>query len=422
MQAVAGASPNHVVTVASAAVAGKARPPSAIQCRLLVLTELFLPTKGGTAVWFDEVYRRIGGRAIHIITADVPGAAAHDAGHPNTIHRVDLRRHVWLRPESLLMYGKLIAVALGTAVRHRFDAVHAGRVLPEGLVALVVSRLLRRPMIVYAHGEELTTWRQRAKRRAMVLTYRHADLVIANSPFTRDELLKVGVGESKIALLNPGVDVDRFRPDLPCTDLRERVLVKRGQRLIVSVGRLSRRKGFDQVVRCLPGLLQAGVDVHYAVIGIGEDLDYLSALARDLDVAARVNFLGDVAPQDLQRWYNAADVVAMPNREINGDTEGFGMVFIEAAACGKPTVAGMAGGTGAAVIDGVTGLRVDGASVDAVREALHRLLAHPELANRLGRQGCARANADFSWQRVAERTMALHAKLMPPSPGDVKQE
>ena len=99
------------------------------------------------------------------------------------------------------------------------------------------------------------------------------------------------------------------------------------------------------------------------IIGVGEDREYLATLARETGVAERVLLVGSVTTEELPRWYNAADVVAMPNRDIDGDTEGFGMVFIEAAACGKPAVAGMAGGTGAAVIDGVTGLRVDGASI-----------------------------------------------------------
>ena len=101
----------------------------------------------------------------------------------------------------------------------------------------------------------------------------------------------------------------------------------------------------------------------------------------------------------------------MPNREINGDTEGFGMVFIEAAACGKPAVAGKAGGTAAAVVDGVTGLRIDGASLEAVTEGLARLLRDETLAQTLGANGHSRAVANFSWQKVAEATCALHARM-----------
>ena len=375
--------------------------------RYLVITELFLPTKGGTATWFDEVYRRLGGKEIHIVTADVPDAAQHDAAHPNVVHRLRLRRHWWMRPESLGMYAKLLAASLALGLRHRFDAVHAGRVLPEGLVGWLVARLTGRPLVIYSHGEELTTWRQAMKMRAMTWTYRHSDLVIANSEFTRDELLKLGVAPGRVALVCPGVDVDRFRPGLPCDDLKATIGLADGEKLIVSVGRLSRRKGFDQVIRSLPLLLERGLAVRYAVIGIGEDRDYLRALASELGMSDRVHFLGHVAPEDLPRWYNAADVAAMPNREIDGDTEGFGMVFTEAAACAKPTVAGLAGGTGAAVIDGVTGLRVDGASTEAVAEALGRLLGDPVLSRELGEQGHRRALRDFSWQRVADKTRQL---------------
>ena len=379
--------------------------------RYLVITELFLPTKGGTAVWFDEVYRRLGGKDIHIVTADVPGAKRHDAEQPNVVHRLRLRRHWWLRPESLGIYVKFLVVSLALALRHHFDAVHAGRVLPEGLVGWLVARLTGRPLIIYAHGEELTTWRQRGKKRAMVWTYRHANLVIANSEFTREELLKIGLAPGKIALLYPGVDVHRFRPGLLCDDLKLSLGLTAGEKLIVSVGRLSRRKGFDQVIRSLPLLARLGLRARYAVTGIGEDLDYLQKLAREVGVSDRVHFLGHVDPDDLPRWYNAADVVAMPNREIEGDTEGFGMVFLEAAACAKPTVAGLAGGTGAAVIDGVTGLRVDGASTQAVAEALGRLLENPVLASELGERGRARALRDFSWERVGDKTRELQALL-----------
>ena len=168
--------------------------------RYLVISELFLPTKGGTAVWFDEVYRRIGDKDIHIVTADVPGAAEYDATHPNHIHRLSLRRHWWLKPESAAMYIKLFATAYLLTLKHCFDAVHAGRVLPEGLAGWLVSRLIRRPLVIYAHGEEITTWRQSAKFKAMTFIYQRAQRIIANSEFTRDELIKLGITPDKITL------------------------------------------------------------------------------------------------------------------------------------------------------------------------------------------------------------------------------
>jgi phosphatidylinositol alpha-1,6-mannosyltransferase len=375
--------------------------------RYLVLTELFLPTKGGTAVWFDAVYRRLGGKQIHIVTADVPGAAEHDREHPNVVHRLKLQRHKWLRPESLLTYSMLFTRSLALTLRHRFEAVHAGRVLPEGLVGLAVAGLARVPLVIYAHGEEITTWRQPGKFRAMTLVYKRADAIIANSEFTRTELLKLGVSSEHITIVYPGVDVARFRPGLPHQDLRAALGLTAGQKLVLSVGRLSRRKGFDQTIRALARLRAEGLDVAYAVIGIGEDRDYLKGIARECCMTDRVHLLGHVAAEDLARWYNAADVFVMPNREIDGDNEGFGMVFLEAAACSKAVVAGKDGGTGDAVIDGITGFRVDGASSDEIANALRKLLIDSELARTLGARGHARALAEFSWESVADKTRAL---------------
>lgn len=372
--------------------------------RLLVLSELFLPTKGGTAVWAAEVYRRLGGKGIHIVTARVPEDATVDAGSPNTVHRLDLKRTPWLRPESLGMYARFFFKSLALALTHRFSAIHAFRALPEGLVAWLVARLTFRPVVIYAHGEELTTWGKGGKYKAMRLALRHADTVIANSDFTRRELLAMGVRRENIILISPGVDVERYRPGLPCEDLRLSVGMRPEQRLILSVGRLSRRKGFDMVIRSMPELARRGIDARYVLVGIGEDREYLEVLARELGVENRVHLIGHAAPEDLPRWYNACDVFAMPNREINGDTEGFGMVFIEAAACGKAVISGQAGGTGDAVLDGVTGLRVDGADPAAVADALSSLLLDAGILASMGQRGFQRAMQEFAWDKVADKT------------------
>jgi phosphatidylinositol alpha-1,6-mannosyltransferase len=378
----------------------------------LVLTELFLPTKGGTAVWAAEVYKRLGGKEIHIVTAEVPGAAAVDAVHPNTIHRLNLKRVPWLKPESLAMYARFFFRTLALALTHRFDAIHAFRALPEGLVASLVAQLSFRPVVIYAHGEELTTWGRGNKYRAMRFVLRHADHVVANSEHTRDTLLQMDVPADKITIIYPGVEVAVFKPGLDTIGLRENLGIPPDARLVFSVGRLSRRKGFDQVIRAVSRLREAGVNVHYVLAGIGEDWNYLDDLIRKLNLQDATHMIGAVTDQDLPRWMNACDVFAMPNREINGDNEGFGMVFIEAAACGKPALAGDAGGTGAAVLDEETGLRVDGTSIEAVAKGLTRLLSVKDDALKMGLSGWSRVQAEFAWERVAEKTLALSSEMI----------
>jgi phosphatidylinositol alpha-1,6-mannosyltransferase len=388
--------------------------PKQIQMnRLLVLTELFLPTKGGTAVWAAEVYKRLGGKEIHIVAADVSGASEVDATHPNTIHRLNLKRVAWLRPESLAMYARFFFKALALALTHRFDAIHAFRALPEGLVAWAVARLNFCPVVIYAHGEELTTWGRGGKYKAMRFALRHADRIIANSEHTRDILLNMGVDPTRLRVIYPGVDVSHFRPGLDTTGLRESLDIRPDEKLVFSVGRLSRRKGFDQMIRAVAQLRAEGIPLRYVIAGIGEDADYLDGLIAEHNVQGIVHRIGAVSETDLPRWLNACDLFAMPNRDINGDNEGFGMVFIEAAACGKPSLAGEAGGTGSAVLHEQTGLRVDGAETNKVVNGLRQLLTNSDRASSLGRAGLNRVQAKFAWEKVAQAThQAILARVI----------
>jgi phosphatidylinositol alpha-1,6-mannosyltransferase len=319
----------------------------------------------------------------------------------------------WLKPESLLIYWKLLVKASSLAARYRFIAIFAGRVLPEGLVAWTVARMRRRPVLIYAHGEELTNWGRGRKFALMRFVFRRADAVLANSDFTRDTLAGLlGVDPGRIAVVYPTVDENRFRPGLSGEDLRAGIAPAPGQRLILSIGRLQRRKGFDSVIRALPLLQQKGIDAHYVVIGIGDDREYLQRLAAELGVSDRVHLLGHVGYEDLPRWYAACDLFAMPNRDIDGDTEGFGLVFLEAASAGKPAVAGTGGGTASAVVDGVTGLRVDGENLEAITRALARLLADPAEAARMGLNGRMRVLDNFTHQRRVDqlRELALRGR------------
>lgn len=376
--------------------------------RALLITELFLPTKGGTAVMFDSDFRRLGGKSVHVVTADVPGASDIDQNHPNTIHRIRLRRIAWARPESVLIYTKLFLISLWLIVARRLEKVLAGRALPEGLVAWIVARITGRKVYIYAHGEELTGWGRGGKFRTMRFVLRRADLVIGNSDFTRDTLVGlIGVPAARVVVLYPAVDEAVFCENLPAEDLREQLGLTSSAKLILSVGRLQRRKGFDNVIRAVAVLVGKGIDVHYALIGIGEDLDYLRRLARENGVSHRVHLLGHVAQDDLPRWYNACDVFAMPNRELRGDTEGFGIVYLEAAASAKPSIAGRAGGTGSAVVDGETGLRVDGDDLSAITAAIERVLSDERLGKRLGQTGRERVLANFTYQRRAEQLRQL---------------
>jgi phosphatidylinositol alpha-1,6-mannosyltransferase len=208
-----------------------------------------------------------------------------------------------------------------------------------------------------------------------------------------------GVQPARIELVQNGVDAGRFRP-LDATEFRRRHDLD-GRRVILSVARLVHRKGIDTVIEALPGLAARFPDLMYLVVGDGPERVRLEALVRRLGLEARVRMLGRLAHDDLVACYNACDVFALPVRDEAEDVEGFGLVFLEAGACGRPVVGSRAGGVVDAVVDGETGLLVAPDDPAALAEAIGRLFEDRELAARMGRAGRERVLASGTWDHAA---------------------
>ena len=384
---------------------------------LLVLSELYLPVKGGHVVWLHEICRRWSG--VRLLTNRHAGCPARESIDGVDVRRINLSRWSVLRPESLVLYGNLLLQSLRECRANHPLAILAARVLPEGFVANAVGRLARGLSVVMAHGEEIapclpgkplparrraTTW---LKRKLLWRTFRRANLVVANSGFTRDLLLAGGVRADRVAVVHPGTDPERFRP-MPKDAELSRLLKIEGRRVLLTVGRLTPRKGQDVTLRALPAIREHCPDALYVIAGDGEYRNELSRLADELGVSDSVRFLGEVSDASLPSIYSIADVFVMPNRVLSGsDVEGFGIVFLEAAACGLPVVAGRSGGVPDAVSDNVTGLLVDGSSVSEVAAAIVRLLTDNQLACRMGAAGRDRVCGGLTWSQSAERIMQL---------------
>jgi len=382
--------------------------------RYLCLSELYWPYQGGHVVYLHEVFRRLGDACV--VTGMTPPMPPHQIVDGVDIRRIDLRRWPRLRPESLILYANLARHGLLTGLREKPAAVVAARVLPEGLIANLIAGSTGIPSVVFAHGEEITTWthaprlspsRSRLgvwKQRLLWQTYRRCDKVIANSRFTQDLLHAGRIDPSKVAVVHPGTDPQRFRPQPKDPELLRRHRLE-GKQVLLTVGRLSRRKGQDVMLRALPQIAHALPDSVYVMAGTGDYEAELRALVRLLGVERHVRFLGSVADELLPAVYNLADVFVMPNRTLpeSNDVEGFGIVFAEAGACAKPTVAGRSGGASEAVLDGDTGLLVDGACPDQVAAAVLRLLNDRQLARRLGHAARQRVRRELNWDHAAAR-------------------
>jgi phosphatidylinositol alpha-1,6-mannosyltransferase len=206
-----------------------------------------------------------------------------------------------------------------------------------------------------------------------------------------------------MVVLHPGVDEARFDPSVDGSGARAAHGL--GDRpVVLCVSRLVPRKGQDVLIRGLPIVRERVTGATLVIAGGGPDRPRLERLAGAVDPRAVV-FAGEVSDQELPGLYAAADAFAMPCRSRWGglEVEGFGIVFLEAAASGRPVVAGRSGGAAEAVEDVRTGLLVEGAEPKAVALAVSRLLTHREEARRMGAAGRARVEASFTWKGQAAR-------------------
>ncbi|MBK7081414.1 MAG: glycosyltransferase family 4 protein [Betaproteobacteria bacterium] len=234
--------------------------------------------------------------------------------------------------------------------KHDVRVICVGELVSGSWIGLLGQRFLDCKMISYIHGEEITTemdYRFYGSQRRRYL--RRADAVVAVSHFTERALTRLmgsihaRFTSSTTALIPRGFS----RPKR--ADLIDRHAIA-GKQVILTVGRIVPRKGFDAVIRAMPTILSSVPNAHYLIVGTGHYRAALEALVQECGMHDHISFVGPVADEDLADYYRLCDLFVMPNREMpDGDTEGFGLVFLEANACGKPVIGGIAGGAVEAV-------------------------------------------------------------------------
>jgi phosphatidylinositol alpha-1,6-mannosyltransferase len=242
-------------------------------------------------------------------------------------------------------------------------------------------------------------------RLVMRRTLRRASLVVANSRYTAQIAAARGARQKQIVVIQPGVDPNRYLPGPRQTALLGRYQIDAEVPVLVSVGRLIPRKGFDIVLQALPEILRSFPEAVYLIVGDGPDRERLAALANSLSVQRNVRFATEVPDDALPAYYQSADAFVMPSRVLteSGDAEGFGMVFLEAGCCELPVIGGRSGGIEDAVVDGVTGYLVDPASPVECADKIAALLSNPQLRKQMGTRARQRAVEEYQWTQVAGR-------------------
>jgi phosphatidylinositol alpha-1,6-mannosyltransferase len=368
----------------------------------LLVTNDFPPKVGGIQSYLWELWRRLPASEVTVLTTAHPDAARFDAEQAfRVVRRAD---PVLLPTPAVVRAVRSLATEVGAT------AVVLDPALPVG----AIGPRLGLPYAVVLHGAEITVpGRLPVSRLLLRRVLREASLVIAGGGYPEAEATRAAGRELPTVCVPPGVDTEVFAPlDAGArAEARVRLGLPVEGRLVVSVSRLVPRKGFDVLIRAAAALSSTHPDLTVAICGAGRDERRLRELTER--TAAPVRFLGRLPGTDLPALYGCADVFAMLCRNRWGglEQEGFGIVFLEAAAAGVASVAGDSGGAGDAVVDGETGVIVDRPEdPEAVAAALAALLDDPGRRAAMGRAGRARAETSFTYDLLADR---LHDALGP---------
>ena len=378
---------------------------------VLLVTNDFPPRRGGIQSYLENLVTELVTTGEHTITVYAPtwkGADEYD----RQAERADSPFTVVRHPTTLMIPEPSVALRMRRLIgEHDVDTVWFGAAAPLALLSPLARRAGATRIVASTHGHEVGWSMLPVARAALRRIGNDADVVTFISQYTRNRFAAAFGPRAALERLSPGVDVDRFEPNsVARAQMRARYGL--GDRpVVVCVSRLVPRKGQDMLIRALPALRDRVPGTRLVVVGGGPYLDDLRRLAHSFGVAEDVVFTEGVPAEELPAHHAMADVFAMPCRTRGAglDVEGLGIVYLEASAMGVPVVAGDSGGAPESVLDGTTGLVVDGWDVGSITAAVGDLLADPDRAAEMGRAGRDWVVDEWQWRTKAQRLSQLLA-------------
>ncbi len=386
--------------------------------RILFLTLDFPPNFGGVANYYYHLCKSLGKKnEVIVLAPSIIQITNNDIelGGVTVLRKKMLSEKIFPKWLAALFY-------VWSIVRKKnIDLIIVGHILPLGYIALLYKFLFRIPYLVCAHGLDILA-PQKNEWKFFWLKYilffsKH---IITNSNFVKQEVIKIGSFSDKTTTIYPCIDkefIDKTVLDTlrECDALRQKYNLV-NKKIILSIGRLVERKGFDVVINALPDVWEKFPDTAYIIIGSGPYKSFLQELAQKVmnnnsKYKDKIIFLDHVPIDDLCLYYNLCDVFIMVPKDMVDDPEGFGFVFLEANGFKKPVIGSRSGGVPEAIEHESTGLLVNTNNTQETASALLRLLSDKDLREKLGQQGRDRVISKFQWPLEIKKLEALLNKM-----------
>ena len=369
----------------------------------LLISYFFPPKIGGIENYLKNLCLKLPEDKIIILVDKTKGSEDFDKNYERIVIRQPFFSWRFFKPSWLPLIWKVRKLVKDNDIEylqfgHYFNAVTVG---------LMLKKLFGLPYLVYTHGvDTLIPQKGWFSKKLMILNLKNADYVIANTHFMKKKIMELGLFESQIIIIYPSLNIKAENIPNRENELRKKYGLE-GQKVILTIGRLVKRKGQDFVIRSLPEILKKVPNLKYLIVGDGPDKDYLVNLAKELQVEKQVIFAGPIEDKDILKfpYYHLADLFIMPTREMKGqkDIESFGLVYLEAQAQGTPVIIGKAGGTGETIIEDETGLAVNPENTKDISDTVLKLLTNDNLKNEMGEKGKRWVTGTFNWDKQVHK-------------------
>lgn len=370
--------------------------------KTLIITLEYPPTIGGIATYVHDLADALDPEQTVVLAPHHVDEKAWDEAVPYKVIRKQLLfpKIIWPRWIKLCLLARKIVKQEG------IELIMIQHALPAGYAGIFVKKFLKVPFLLFSHGTDLvagtaTKW----KKRMITKVSEAAEQIIFNSESLKRRYLRVlPMFEEKSLVMYPCPEEDFLTPpeEAKIDELRGMYALK-GKETILTVSRITDGKGFPHLVRMMPEILKRHPHLVWLIVGGGDKKQELMKLINEAKLQNVVRFIGEIPHKDLKTFYYLADLFVLLTHPDEGREEGLGLVFLEAAAAGLPTVAGKSGGVEEAVLHTQTGVVVDIYQGDpAVIDAIDTMMNEKEYAATLGKQAKDRIMADFRWEKQVQ--------------------
>jgi phosphatidyl-myo-inositol dimannoside synthase len=365
--------------------------------KYLLVTLEFPPIKGGVATLYKSYVDSWPVGQLHVLANDALGVSDFDSIQ----YRRLLSKAIW--PHWLPAF-----FAIYSAIKKLGNKTHiiVGQILPLGIVVFCLAKLLKFKYTVLLHGMDFTL--ATASKRKKKITERilsGAETIVCSNSYTANSVKVFNpLLAAKMTMINPGIESGFVRNQQRVLELRQKYSLE-NQTVLLGLGRLVKRKGVDKVIEAMQLILKSTPDTAYVIAGAGPDADSFKKKVDALpeEVKKKIIFLGQVSNEDQWAWLELCDIFIMVSRNIDGDYEGFGQVYLEANLAAKPVIAGDSGGVRDAVINNINGLLVDPEKPEEITVAAIKLINNPILRQELGEQGKRRVVENFNSHKLVAK-------------------